>query len=814
MLDSNTVQSIASPTEWQNVTSALKEKGVTFASSVTKVTKRIRCQRMEGADPLNQDLIRIRFGCPGAEAAIAVQWEPTEGDPGLVTFEQVKVAIQSYGIRDIGWDPKWQRVRTQSGRTAYRWTWDIDIPAQGEDEVSLIYDIIENGTEIACGNAVGALVFMGAPCGDGSWMVHQRKLFPEKMEHQLTAEAIRMDPRVSPQHELVTLRHPVITSLVPRQKLPSNAKLEEPIATEVSIAPPILPHVKQEDLLNGRHAYIPLGIRLPCYLNAPREEDIHIYSIHPVHISQSDIDFQGTLRDRKLAAKGVKKIAKTSRFEKMVSNLVSRYTDLPVKWETYRIMEQMITHGTLVERMTRDEDVKGVFNNASLITVIMPKGFSVIVDEIAMDNEGSHEKRFGSFYSDLAFKVKNVCSMALFATVSAMNQRKIGIRNDDRARDAPSELIIMIGKTASSERIPQAQANNQRTTATQQKARPRPAANGGKVGPNTGCQAAGDKRDGRNGVTEDKLEKQRQDTLRANLDKEASTRKRIEEMHGVYHERQRAAKCGIHVLNNILQGIYFDEGTMDAAWERYKNKGIEENVPVQKRQHMTSSGDYSIEIITTALAHPSARKNGNNKAYSITWLGAQSDTESIIKWTMGVEEGVIGVIINTKPGTDKRHYVGVRPYGQELPWMDSLHRTPQVIDCATFHSKTKGCILFLVKEWVPLQSKDTHQHGMNFVEETDSHMDDGDNQDEDEQGTGGDDQLMPQSGIPIGPHGTKDPNDQLMTSPVAEVVGRDISETAPTHSKAQRSDLPIAPFPRLNSSLPVARGKLEDPQYP
>ena len=118
VLDSNTVQAIASPTEWQNVTSAIKEKGITLDSSVTKVTKRIRCQRMEGADPLNHDLIRIRFGCPGAEAAIAVQWEPIEGDPGLVTSDQVKAAIQSHGIRTIGWDPKWQRVRTPSGGTS------------------------------------------------------------------------------------------------------------------------------------------------------------------------------------------------------------------------------------------------------------------------------------------------------------------------------------------------------------------------------------------------------------------------------------------------------------------------------------------------------------------------------------------------------------------------------------------------------------------------------------------------------------------------------------------------------------------------
>ena len=227
-------------------------------------------------------------------------------------------------------------------------------------------------------------------------------------------------------------------------------------------------------------------------------------------------------------------------------------------------------------------------------------------------------------------------------------------------------------------------------------------------------------------------------------------------MHGVYHERQRAAKCGIHVLNNILQGIYFDEGTMEAAWERYKNKGIEENMAIQKRQHVSSSGDYSIEIITTALAYPSARKNGNNKAYSITWLGSQSDTESIIKWTMGVEEGVIGVIINTKPGTDKTHYVEVRPYGQELLWMDSLQRTPQIIDSATFHSRTKGCIVFLVKEWESLPSKDIHKQSMNSVEVTDSHMDDGDNQDEDAHVAGGDDQLMPQSGTPKGPHGTAD----------------------------------------------------------
>ena len=273
------------------------------------------------------------------------------------------------------------------------------------------------------------------------------------MEHQLTAEAIRMDPWVSPQHELVTLRHPVITSLVPRHKLPSNTKLEEAIATDVSITPPILPHVKQEDLLSGRHAYIPLGIRLPCYLNAPREEDIHIYSIHPVHISQSDIDFQGSLRDRKLTAKGVKKLGKTSRFENMVGKLVSRYSDEPVKWETYRVMEQMMTHGTLIECLTRDEDVKGMFNNASLISVIMPKGFSVIVDEIATDNEGSHDKRFGSFYFDLAFKVKNACSMAVFAIVSAMNQRKIGIRNDEHGRGAPSELIVMIGKATAQNSI-------------------------------------------------------------------------------------------------------------------------------------------------------------------------------------------------------------------------------------------------------------------------------------------------------------------------------------------------------------------------
>ena len=51
--------------------------------------------------------------------------------------------------------------------------WEIDIPAQGEDEVSIVYDIIENGIEVVCGTAIGTLVFMGAPCDDGSWMVQK-----------------------------------------------------------------------------------------------------------------------------------------------------------------------------------------------------------------------------------------------------------------------------------------------------------------------------------------------------------------------------------------------------------------------------------------------------------------------------------------------------------------------------------------------------------------------------------------------------------------------------------------------------------------
>ena len=41
-------------------------------------------------------------------------------------------------------------------------------------------------------------------------------------------------PAKNAQHELVTLRHPIISPLVPKHKLPPNIKVEEPDATDTA----------------------------------------------------------------------------------------------------------------------------------------------------------------------------------------------------------------------------------------------------------------------------------------------------------------------------------------------------------------------------------------------------------------------------------------------------------------------------------------------------------------------------------------------------------------------------------------------------
>ena len=61
----------------------------------------------------------------------------------------------------------------------------------------------------------------------------------------------------------------------------------------------------------------------------------------------------------------------------------------------------------------------------------------------------------------------------------------------------------------------------------------------------------------------------------------------------IYHEKQSAALCGVHCLNNLLQGPYTNAGSLAE---------IAHELDAQERELMLSQGNKAIQNLITTIS--------------------------------------------------------------------------------------------------------------------------------------------------------------------------------------------------------------------
>eukprot|EP00906_Rhabdomonas_costata_P010918 RCo015362 len=79
-------------------------------------------------------------------------------------------------------------------------------------------------------------------------------------------------------------------------------------------------------------------------------------------------------------------------------------------------------------------------------------------------------------------------------------------------------------------------------------------------------------------------------------------------MEAIYHEKQEAALCGMHALNNLLQGCYFTPEVLvtiaeelDAQELSLSPEAFSGPLRDGQSQNISDSGDFSIQVISKAL---------------------------------------------------------------------------------------------------------------------------------------------------------------------------------------------------------------------
>ena len=73
---------------------------------------------------------------------------------------------------------------------------------------------------------------------------------------------------------------------------------------------------------------------------------------------------------------------------------------------------------------------------------------------------------------------------------------------------------------------------------------------------------------------------------------------------GLYHEKQLSSLCGVHALNNLLQGPYFGAGDLaEIAHELDAQEAalLGGSAPMMSHRVDPNTGDFSIEVLAAAL---------------------------------------------------------------------------------------------------------------------------------------------------------------------------------------------------------------------
>lgn len=129
------------------------------------------------------------------------------------------------------------------------------------------------------------------------------------------------------------------------------------------------------------------------------------------------------------------------------------------------------------------------------------------------------------------------------------------------------------------------------------------------------------------------------------------------ELHNFYFERQINNLCGLHALNNGLQGKYFKKEDLDEAATELDT--LERTMYPARDNNYDQTGNYNISVLEKALQKK--------------------------KFTVVESTHMLNLIRNNKQAaiflfTVNNHHVSIRRFYLNGPWVlfDSLHHGPQI----------------------------------------------------------------------------------------------------------------------------------------
>ena len=137
-------------------------------------------------------------------------------------------------------------------------------------------------------------------------------------------------------------------------------------------------------------------------------------------------------------------------------------------------------------------------------------------------------------------------------------------------------------------------------------------------------------------------------------------------MSAIYHEKQQAAMCGMHALNNAMGFPYHSASDMEHALMTYLADANFEGLPEEEDDHAAPGGWFSSEVLAFAMRSTPLRR-GAPIEYVLTL--------EVLKREPHLIHHCVGVVVN-QPNT---HWVALRSIEGSVWLIDSNAPAPRLL---------------------------------------------------------------------------------------------------------------------------------------
>lgn len=169
-------------------------------------------------------------------------------------------------------------------------------------------------------------------------------------------------------------------------------------------------------------------------------------------------------------------------------------------------------------------------------------------------------------------------------------------------------------------------------------------------------------------------------------------------MDGIYHEKQKLYRCGLHAVNNLLQKKEFTTKDFNKICANLKKGSLNKSV-FNPHRGWFNMGNYDVNVLTEAIT---------SKGYEFIWFDMRKDPKEIDF----SEPNLAGLIVNTTienfvsymTFSKENHWITILKKGNSFINLDSKMDYPrefkenaELIDYLNYIKYTEGHI-FLVKK--------------------------------------------------------------------------------------------------------------------